>query len=131
MLLLMVIGTLTFVAGLVAYSTMESLGAFEYTVAAFVLIAVVFSFVLGLRRIKDQKKGLTVDDELSLRIKQKAAANAFMLSFYMWAAIVLFTVDSNLRIEVPIGIGIVGMGLLFIGFWLYYNQSGIRDENAN
>ena len=110
---------------------MESLGAFEYTVAAFVLIAVVFSFVLGLRRIKDEKKGLTVDDELSLRIKQKAAANAFMLSFYMWAAIVLFTVDSNLRIEVPIGIGIVGMGLLFIGFWLYYNQSGIRDENAN
>ena len=45
--------------------------------------------------------------------------------------IAMFTIDSNLRIEIPIGIGILGMSLLFVGFRIYYSKIGIEDENAN
>lgn len=131
MLLIMLGGTITFIAGLWAYSTMESLSAFEYTIAGLVLIAVLFGFIVGLRRMKDEKKGFAVDDELSHRIKQKAAASSFQFSFYLWTLILLFTIDSNLSIEIPIGIGIGCMGILFIGFWIYYTKSGLQDENTN
>lgn len=130
-LIIMLAGTLTFVAGLWAYSTMSELGAFEYAIAGLVFLIVIISVIVGLKRIKDEKKGLTVEDELSKSIKQKAAASSFMYSFYLWTMIILFTIDSNLSIEVPIGIGILGMAFLFLGFWAYYSKSGIQDDNAH
>lgn len=121
----------TFAVGLWLYSSMDKLGIFEFTVAGFVVIAVIVSLTIGIKRMKDQKMGLAVEVELSHRIKQKAAASAFFNSFYLWTLIAMFTIDSNLRIEIPIGIGILGMSLLFIGFRIYYSKSGIIDENSN
>lgn len=130
-LLLVLAGTVTFTVGLWLYSTMDKLGTFEFAAAGSVLVVVLFSMIVGIRRIKDEKKGIAPEDELSRRIKQKAAASAFSLSFILWTMIALFTVDSELRVEIPIGMGILGMGLLFVGFWIYYSISGIKDENAN
>ena len=127
MLIIMLAGTVTFSAGLWAYSTMEPLGTFEIAIAVLVALIVIFSLVIGMKRIKDEKKGLTPEDELSKSIKQKAAATAFMYSFYLWTAIILFMVDTKHSIEIPIGIGIMGMGLLFIGFWIYYSKTGIDN----
>ena len=56
MLLLLVGGTVTFALGLVAYSMMESLGTFEYVMAGAVLVIVLFSIILGMKRLKDEKK---------------------------------------------------------------------------
>jgi len=123
--------TVTFAVGLWLYSTMESLGIFEYVVAGSVLIIVLFSIIIGIKKIKDEKKGLVVEDELSNQIRQKAAASTFYLSFLIWTMIAMFTVNSDLDSEIPIGIGILGMGLFFIGFWIYYSKSGIQDENKN
>ena len=127
MLIIMLAGTVTFSAGLWAYSTMEPLGTFEIAIAVLGALIVIFSLVIGMKRIKDEKKGLTPEDELSKSIKQKAAATAFMYSFYLWTAIILFMVDTKHSIEIPIGIGIMGMGLLFIGFWIYYSKTGIDN----
>ena len=131
MLILMLAGTVTFIAGLWAYSTMEPLGTFEITMALLVAFIVIFSLVIGMKRLKDEKKGLTPEDELSKSIKQKAAAMAFMYSFYLWTGIIIFTIDTSLGIEIPIGIGIMGMGLLFIGFWIYYSKTGIDNGYQN
>jgi len=127
MLIMMLAGTLTFSAGLWLYSTIETLGTFEITVAVLVALMVIFSLFIGIKRLQDEKKGLTPEDELSKSIKQRAAAMAFMYSFYLWTFIIIFTVDSALRIEIPIGIGIMGMGILFIGFWIYYSKTGIDN----
>ena len=129
-LIVILAGTITFSAGLWAYSTMEHLGAFEIAIAVLVAFIAIFSLIIGMKRIKDEKKGLTAEDELSKNIKQKAAAMAFMYSFYLWTAIIIFTVDTSLQIEIPIGIGIMGMGILFIGFWIYYSKTGIDNESS-
>jgi len=128
-LLVILAGAVSFIGGLWAYSTMTPLGAFEYGVAGLVLAIVVFSLVVGKKRMKDEKEGLAVDDELSNQIKQKAAAKSFMFSIYLWTMILMYTVDTQVRIEVPIGIGILGMALLFVGFWIYYSKNGIEREN--
>lgn len=128
-LLLMLAGTVIFAISFWLYSSLEKIGTLEYTVAGLVLVVVSVSVGVGLKRIKAEKKGLTIEDELSRRIRQKAAANAFAFSFYLWTLIAIFTINSNTDIIIPVGI--LGMGLLFIGFWIYYSKTGIKDENAH
>lgn len=83
-LILVLVGAVMFSGGLWLYSTGKSLGLLEIGTAILVLIVVLLSLFVGLKRIKDEKKGLPVDDELSLRIKQKAGASAFSVSFILW-----------------------------------------------
>lgn len=125
LLILILSGTVTFTAGLWLYSTKEALGTREIFIAVLVLILVIFSVVIGLKKMRDVKKGLPIDDELSNSIKQKAAAMAFAYSFYLWLFIIIFMSDETIRAEIPVGIGIVGMGFLFFGFWAYYSKRGI------
>jgi len=123
--------TLTFGAGIAMYSTMAEIKPMEYIIYAAVGLIVVFGLVRVVKNLKDEKKGLITDDELSQKIKLRAGANAFTASFYLWTMILLFTLDSNISNEILLGIGIVGMGLTFVGFWLYHNNKDIDDGNTN
>ncbi|RKY92384.1 MAG: hypothetical protein DRQ01_06375, partial [Ignavibacteriae bacterium] len=123
--------TLTFGAGIAMYSTMAEIKPMEYIIYAAVGLIVVFGLVRVVKNLKDEKKGLITEDELSQKIKLRAGANAFTASFYLWTMIMLFTLDSNISNEILLGIGIVGMGLTFVGFWLYHNNKDIDDGNTN
>lgn len=131
MLLLVLVGALTFTTGLWFYSTREPLGALGYTIAALVLVIVLISLWVGLKRIKDEKSRLPVDYELSHRIKEKAAAHAFYFSIYLWTFILLFMHDTSFGIHVPVGFGLIGMAVLFVGFWFYYTKLGVGDEDTH
>ncbi len=123
--------TLTFGAGIAMYSGMVEIKPIEYIIYAAVGLIVIFSLVRVVKNLKDEKKGLTTEDELSQKIKLRAGANAFTASFYLWTMILLFTTDSAIENEILLGIGIVGMGLIFVGFWFYHNNKGIESENSN
>ena len=129
MLVFILVGLVSYAVALWFYNTKTSLDTSEYIIAAFVLIVVIFSLVVGVKKLKDIKKGYPSDDELSVRIKQKAAANSFLYSFYLWLGIMLFFNDEVLRSSIPVGLGILGMGILFIGFWIYYSKNGLDSKN--
>jgi len=131
MLILMLAGTVTFTVGLWLYSTKSELSVIEYTTAGLVLVVVIFSLVIGFKRLKDAKQGIPPEDELSVQIKQKAAANAFVFSFWLWTMIILFMGDKEIRPTIPIGIGIIGSGLIFIGLWIYYSKTGLGNGDTN
>ena len=131
MLLLILAVAVTFTTGLWFYSTREPLGMLEYTVAGLVLIIVLISLWVGLKRMKDEKSGLPVDDELSHRIKEKAAARAFYFSIYLWTFILLFMHDTSFGMHVPVGFGLIGMAVMFMLFWFYYTKTGVSDENTD
>ncbi|MDG1570695.1 hypothetical protein OZ410_00070 [Robiginitalea sp. M366] len=131
LLVLILAGTVTFSAGLWLYAQQSPLGIFEISVAALVFVVTGFSVVVALRRMKDEKKGLPAEDELSRGIKQRAAASAFAGSFYLWTAIAVFVMDSGLRPEIPLEIGLLGMALLFVGFWIYYSKTGSTHANPD
>ncbi|MDH3322032.1 MAG: hypothetical protein OEM04_03525 [Flavobacteriaceae bacterium] len=128
-LILILTGTVTFSMALWLYSTMEPLNTMAYTVIGLVIISVIFSLVIGLKRLKDEKKGMTPDDEMSYLIKLKAASNAFTYSFYLWLLIMFLFLDKDLDIEIPIGLGILGMGIIYIFNWIYYSKKGINSVN--
>ena len=127
-LTLILAGAVTFTMALWFYSKSEPIEVKELVVAGFVLIVVVFSLIIGIKRINDQKKGIPVEDELSLSVKRKAESKAFEFSFYLWTLILIFTIDTDINIEIPIGIGILGMGIIFIFFWIFYSRKGINDS---
>ena len=128
-LLLILAGAVTFSVAIWLYSTMEPLNTMEYAVIGLVIISVIFSIVIGLKRLKDEKKGLSPDDEMSYLIKKKAASKAFLYSFYLWLLIMFFFLDKDLDIEIPIGTGILGMGMIYIFNWIYYSKKGVNSVN--
>lgn len=130
-LILILAGTVAFSVVLWLYSSNTKLDIFEYIVAVVVAVTVIFSIIVGYKRIKNEKKGLPADDELSNKIKRKAASKAYIYSIYMWVVIYFFTRNENIGKEVPLGLGIIGMGLIFIIFWIYYSKQGIDNENNN
>jgi len=123
--------TITFGAGIAMYSTVAEIKVIDYLIYAAVGLIVLFSLTVAFKRLKDEKKGLVTEDELSRKIYLKAAAHVFMGSIYLWSIILLFTSDSNISNEIVLGIGIVGMSLIFVGFWTYYNNKGIDGGNSN
>ena len=131
LLILVLAGAVTFSMGLWFYARRQPLSVTEYVVAALVLLVVVFSLIVGRRRIRDEKRGLPAEDELSKDIKRRAAASAFMWSFYLWALITIFTIDSDMRPELPLEAGLLGMAVLFVVFWAYYSNTGTRDADSH
>ena len=130
-LILILAGTVTFSVGLWLYSTEEALTGFEYAIAGSVILIVTASLIIGLKRLKQAKQGFPPEDELSVQIKQKAAAVAFVFSFYIWTMIILFMPDKEIRPTIPIGIGIVATGIVFLGLWAYYSKQGLSNGNPN
>ena len=120
--------TLTFIAGIVMYSSMAEIKPMEYIIYAAIGLIAIFAIVSVSKNLKAEKKGFTTEDELSRKIKLKAGASAFTVSFYLWAMILLLTIDNDVSNELILGCGIAGMGFIFIAFWFYHNKTGI-DEN--
>ncbi|MDX1283456.1 MAG: hypothetical protein R3182_00515 [Draconibacterium sp.] len=54
-----------------------------------VLIAVI-AILNALRRSRDKRAGIAVEDELSLKIKYKSGYQAYLASMYMWLFIFFF-----------------------------------------
>jgi 1,4-dihydroxy-2-naphthoate octaprenyltransferase len=123
--------TITFGAGIAVYSTMSEIKPIEYIIYAAVGLIVIFGLVRVVKNLKDEKKGLTTEDELSKRIQEKVAAKSFYASYYIWTMIIVFTVDRQISSEILLGIGLVGISLVYIGIWLYHNNKGLEDENPN
>jgi hypothetical protein len=130
-LMLMLAGTVFFFAGFTTYSKLESLTFFDMGVAVFVVLVTISGIVIARAKLRDEKKGLPADDELSQLIKEKAGARAFAGSFYIWLFVLLFFSNSSLDLEVIIGGGVMAMGVLFMVFWIYLKKSGVGVENQN
>lgn len=130
-LILMLAGSATFFAGLGLYGSIESLTPFEIGTAAFVVLVTLGGIAIARGKLKDEKKGLPADDEMSNIIKEKAGARAFAGSFYIWLFILLFFSNSSLDNELIIGGGLIAMGAVFMGFWFYYTKTGVGFEDQN
>jgi len=115
--------------GLWAYLAKEPFNTMGYLIFGLSILMIGFGLYFKIQRFKSEKSGLNPDDELSKRIKEKAAAKAFSFSIYMWVFILLFLVEMEPRDKIIIGLGLIGMGLIFFLNFLYYSKTGISDED--
>lgn len=130
-LILMLGGTVTFFLGFGVYSSMDTLSGFEVATAVFVILITIGGILIARSRLKDEKKGLPAEDEMSKKIREKAGAASFLVSFYIWTFMIIFFSGSQLDREVIIGIGVVATAVVFMGFWVYYYRTGVGFENQN
>ena len=115
--------------GLWAYLAKEPFNIVGYLIFGLSLLLIGFGLYFKIQRFNSEKSGLNPDDELSKRIKEKSGSKAFTTSIYMWVGIIFFLIDMEPKDKVIIGLGLLGMGLIFFLNWLYYSKVGVSDED--
>ena len=111
------------------YKAKEPFDSLGYVVFGLCILMIGFGVYFRIQNYNNEKAGLTSDDELSKRIKEKAAAKAFSISIYMWLFAILFLIGAEPRVKIMICFGMLGMVLIFFLNWFYYSKVGLPDEN--
>jgi peptidoglycan/LPS O-acetylase OafA/YrhL len=96
----------------------------EIAMIGSIVLVVGFALFVAFARIKAVKAGLKPEDELSRKIMQKTASMSFYVSLYWWLFLMYFSSKIKLESHTLIGLGILGMAILFGVFWFYFNYRG-------
>ena len=91
-------------------------------------VIVVFAIIVGVRRFKSLKQGEPAEDEYSKKIMQKTAAYSFYVSLYLWLVVSYFSEGSEMDTQQVIGLGVVGMAIVFVVSWVFVKILGLRNE---
>jgi len=91
-------------------------------------IIVAFAVYIGFKKLGNAKRGEPVEDELSKKVKTKAAAMSYYVSLY-WFLVLMYISDKlDLETNTTLGIAILGMAIFWFVFWIYYNSKGNTNE---
>ncbi len=94
-----------------------------------VLVMVVgLAVFIGVKRLRSVRRGEPAEDELSRRIMVKASSVSFYISIYLWLFIMFFSERIDLPNHTLIGIGILGMAVVFVLSWVILTFRGVKDE---
>ena len=103
------------------------------SIAIMVIILGVIFVSKSLKNVKDKKKGLTIEDERSRKRLLLTGAKSFQIS--IWYLLILMWVSSVLGIitlntETALGMGIVGMAIIFGLTWIWANKQEDLDRTV-
>ncbi len=121
------VGTIAFSISFYRLSTSIKLETAHYFVFTLVLLTMIVSTLFYFRRLRDERKGIPADDEFSLALSKSAARNSFPYSYGLWVVILIFAMFSGQNV-IPIGVGIIGMALIYALFWLYHKRKGLSND---
>ena len=82
-----------------------------------ILVLAVLRIVQGMSDVKNQ---MPAEDELSKMIMLRTGSTSFQLSLFLW--LVIGSVEDRIELEghTVIGMGILGMAILFALSWIYH-----------
>jgi len=124
--------TLLYVIFLFFFSwPVEDLNIWEIITIVIPLILVVFMVFFIVRRYRDIRAGMPLEDERSKKVITKTAAMSFYTTLY-WLLFISWLkgpIAKTLGLEYldagqTTAVAILGMTVFFFGFWLYYNRKG-------
>jgi peptidoglycan/LPS O-acetylase OafA/YrhL len=93
-----------------------------------IFLLVALAVLLGYRRLSSARRGEPAEDELSKKVMRKASSLAYYISLYLWLLIMLLSDKLNYETHTIIGMGILGMAVVFAVCWLIVNFTGVRNE---
>lgn len=100
-------------------------------VSIIMILQSLFIIIMGIFAIgnlRSKMVGLPTEDELSKKIKEKAAAYAFYSSFGLWIILSIANNYMKLKYYELVGFGGYGMAALFGIFWLFFRFKGKVNE---
>jgi hypothetical protein len=96
--------------------------------AGAVLVLVGFAFFLGVSRLRSRRRREPAEDEMSKGVMTRASSLAYYISLYLW----LFVMYISDQLSIPsyslIGVGIVGMAVVFLFCWLGVKFFGPKND---
>lgn len=83
---------------------------------------------VGVSRLKSERKGLPAEDELSRKLLTKASSISFYASLYY--LLILGYLSDRIKLENHslIGVGIIGMAILFVISWIFFKIKGLKND---
>ena len=125
---ILLIGVVTLSLGAwVYYSKNDSLEIADLMQYAIIVVLVAFALIIGIRRLKSERRGEPAEDELSKKIMQKATSTAFYISLYWWLVMSYLSENWEMETGSVIGRGILGMALIFVLSWFFYKMKGVKS----
>jgi hypothetical protein len=95
---------------------------------AVIILLVGFAIFAGIKQLTSVKRGEPAEDELSKKMLTKSSSISFFISIYLWLFIMYFSDKSKMETHTLIGVGIMGMALIFALSWVIIYYRGIRNE---
>jgi len=110
------------------FSTGLNLSKAEIMQFVVILVVVVFALYLGIMRFKSAKRGEPADDEMTKKVLKSSAAASYYISLYLWLIILYLKDRIILDMEVWLGMGILGMAVIWALTWVFYHFRGVKGE---
>jgi hypothetical protein len=106
-------------------STVSSPELFQIPI---LIVIIGFGVFIGVSRFKSVRKGEPAEDELSKKLLTKASSFSFYATLY-WLLILMYLSDRiKLETHSILGIGILGMAVLFVLSWIFFKIKGLKDD---
>ena len=121
-------GLVLLTSGLWLFKSFELLNTMDYL--HFGVITLIFgcAIFIGLKRLRSEKRGEPVEDELSKKILQRTAAISYYISLYIWVFLIFLKDRIEFETEELLGTGILAMAVTFGISWLILNSKGIKND---
>jgi len=117
------------IAGAILWLTASgNLRPADFMSMAVLVIVVGFALYMGIKKIASARRGEPDEDELSRKVMRKTSSLSYYISLYLWLAISYFSDRLALETHTVIGIGIMGMAIVFAVCWVVFNFTGIKNE---
>ena len=88
----------------------------------------ILAIVVAIIRFKSFNNRKPMEDEYSKKIMQKTASYSYYISLYLWLVVSYFSEDSGMDTQQVIGLGVVGMAIVFAISWVFVKLIGLRNE---
>ena len=93
-----------------------------------IILIVSFTLFVGIKRLRNVKRGEPFGDELSKKVLQKAAAVSYYVSLYIWVFLIYLKDRITFDTEELLGTGILAMALTFGISWVIIHFKGIKND---
>jgi hypothetical protein len=103
------------------FQVREHMNIYLLLFAVGVILVIGFSVYNGIMIVRESKRHLPVEDELSRKNKLRAGYYSYLFSIYLWI-LLYFLSDRFENPRILFAVGIMGMAVLFLGSLLYFKN---------
>jgi peptidoglycan/LPS O-acetylase OafA/YrhL len=128
LIVFLVAGLVLISMGLWFFSSVKEFKMMDLFHFGVITLIVGFAVFVGLKRLRSEKRGEPVEDELSKKILQKTAAISYYISLYIWVFLIFLKDRVKFETEELLGTGILAMAVTFGIAWLILNFKGIKND---
>lgn len=128
LIVFIVTGLVLMTTGLWFFTSFENFNKMDILHIGLITLIVGFAVFVGLKRLRSEKLGEPIEDELSKKILQKTAAISYYISLYIWVFLIFLKDRVEFETEELLGTGILAMAVTFVIAWLILNFNGIKND---